>query len=156
MSATDIEQDPGACLLAPLSVTLLRPILRGITIPVDIPGGVVIIDFFGNNYPLDINLPVFGTITVDLSLDGTYEDMLMDGPDEYVADTSGLGVPGANCVITGSADGIFTDINTEPLTGSLTIDIDSVEDSPAGACTLLKKPTEPCAITLLLDAGFPL
>jgi hypothetical protein len=122
---------------------------------VDIPSGEVILDFFGNAYPLDIDLPVFGRVTVDLILDGTYENMIMDGPDVYVADTSGI-VAGADCIITGSADGIFTDINTEPLTGSLTIDIDSVEDSPPGVCTLLKKPTEPCAITVILDAGSPL
>jgi hypothetical protein len=156
MSATDILQDPAACLMTQATVFLVRPILRGVTIPLNIPSGQIIVDFFGNAYPLDIPLPVFGNITVILSLDGTYENMLMDGPDLYVADTSDLGIPGAYCVITGSADGIFTDINTEPLTGSLTIDIDSVEDAPAGVCTLLKKPTEPCAITLLLDAGFPL
>ena len=156
MRAWDIEQDPGGCLLAPAAVLIVRPILRGIVIPVDIPSGEVIVDFFGNAYPLDINLPVFGLITVDLSLDGTYENMLMDGPDVYEADTSGLGIPGADCVITGSADGIFDDINTEPLTGSLTIDIASVEDSPGGTCSLLKKPTEACAITVILDAGSPL
>jgi len=156
MKAWDIEQDPGGCLLAPAAVLIVRPIMRGIVIPVDIPSGEVIVDFFGNAYPLDINLPVFGLITVDLSLDGTYENMLMDGPDEYVADTSGLGIRGADCVITGSADGIFDDINTEPLTGSLTIDIASVEDSPGGTCSLLKKPTEACAITVILDAGSPL
>jgi len=155
MRATDIEQDPGGCLLSPAAVNLVRPIMRQIVIPVFIASGEVIVNVFGNAYPLDINLPVFGTVTVDISLDGTYENMLMDGPDVYVADTSGL-VPGADCVITGSADGIFTDINDEPLTGSLTIDIDRVQDSPPGVCTLLKKPTERCAITVNLNAGSPL
>jgi hypothetical protein len=157
MSATDILQDPAACLMTQATVFLVRPILRGVTIPVNIPSGQVIVDFFANAYPLDIPLPVFGTIQVILTLDATYENMTMDGPDVYVADTTGLvPLPGADCIITGSADGIFTDINTEPLTGSLTIDITSVEDSPPGVCTLLKKPTEPCAVTLPLDAGFPL
>jgi hypothetical protein len=154
MSATDIEQDPGACLLSPFAVALVRPILSGVVIPVDIPSSQVIVDFFGNAYPLDIDLPVFGRVTVELSVVGT--DIFMDGPDVYVADTSGLGVPGADCIITGSADGIFTDIDTEPLTGSLTIDVALVEDSPPGVCTLLKKPVDPCAVSVILDAGFPL
>ena len=113
----------------------------------------------GNAYDFTISLPPpLEPVQVDLSLDDVDnpQNILIDGPDVYEADTSDAGIAGVQCVITGSADGIFTDINTTPLTGSLTIDIDSVEDSPTGSCTLLKKPTEPCAITVNLDAGSPL
>ena len=93
------------------------------------------------------------------SLDETYETILMDGPDVYTADTSGLlPIAGVDCVITGSADGIFDDINTEPLTGSLTIGITDVQPSPGGVCNpnLLRPPEGDCDLIVNLDAGSPL
>jgi hypothetical protein len=96
-------------------------------------------------------------VDVLLSLDPTRQDILMDGPDVYIADTTGvLPFPGVDCVITGSADGIFDDINTEPLTGSLTIDVTDVQASPGGACNLLYAPAGDCQLILTINAGSPL
>ena len=99
-------------------------------------------------------------MNVTLTLDPTWQDILMDGPDVYIADTSGLqlpiDLPGLDCVITGSADGEFTDINTEPLTGTLTIDIESVVAAPGGTCTALIDPAGDCQMILQIDAGSPL
>jgi hypothetical protein len=59
-------------------------------------------------------------------------------------------------VITGSADGVFDDINSEPLTGLLTIAIDSVEAPQGGACAIMKIPEGDCDLKVILDAGSPI
>ena len=124
MRVSSINQDPSRLYHEPSSLLIsLRTSSRTITIPVVLPSGEVILDC-GNAYPLTIDLPCpLEPVDVLLSLDETYDNILMDGPDVYIADTTGLlPFPGVDCVITGSADGVFNDINTEPLTGSLTID----------------------------------
>jgi hypothetical protein len=157
--ATGLQQDPQGCLIPQ---GLLGPITLFMgnvpAIYLTFPAGAQILDFqeAANPYELPIQLPVFGFIEVALTLNDTYDTILMDGPDSYAADISGI-LPAwmrLNCVITGSADGEFTDINTEPLTGSLTIGVTDVQASPAGLCNL-SLTTQPCDITVTLDAGSP-
>ena len=161
MTATGIAQDPPLCLLNAFWTATINAFIRNVPpIQVYLPSGEIILanQESGNPYPLTIDLPnPLTDVDVLLSLDPTWQDILMDGPDVYVADTSGvLPFPGVDCVITGSADGIFTDINTVPLTGTLTIDITDVQASPGGACSLLWDPAGDCQMILTINAGSPI
>lgn len=160
IKAAGLAQDPAYCVMGPVwfatinaFIKTLDPILVGLPSSDDI----LALQESGNPYPLTIILPAFGSVRVLLTLDETYDTILMDGPDVYIVDTTGL-LPwtGADCVITGSADGVFDDINSEPLTGSLTIAIDSVEAPSGGACNIMKNPEGDCDLKVILDAGSPI
>ena len=160
MRMTDIVQNPAACMMGGGTQLLIRQFASGITLGLDLPSGedILALQELGSPYPLTIDLPSPLTdVDVLLSLDPTWQNILMDGPDVYVADTTGvLPFAGVDCVITGSADGEFTDINTLPLTGTLTIDVADVQASPGGACNLLYDPVGDCQLILTIDAGSPL
>jgi hypothetical protein len=145
--------------MTPFWTATVNAFIRTVTLPVFLPSGEIILasQEAQSPYPLIIDLPAFGSVEVLLTLDETYENITMDGPDDYTGDTQGLlPWPGADCVINGAADGEFTDINTEPLIGYLTIAIDSVDASPGGACSILKRPAPgACDFTVNLNAGFP-
>jgi hypothetical protein len=154
---SSLTQNPIGCLMNNFTLLLVNPFITGIVLPLELPTGQAILDS-GNEFPLTINLPPPLTpVDVILSLDDTYDNILMDGPEVYTADSTGL-LPwaGADCVINGSADGIFDDINAETLTGSLTIGITDVQASPGGVCTLFKSPIGDCELTVNIDAGVPI
>jgi hypothetical protein len=150
---SSLTQEPIGCLIPNWALVLITPIISGISFDVELPSGVEILDS-GNAYPLTLNLPdPLAPAEVILSLDTTYDNILMDGPDSYTVDLTGL-VPQFDCVITGSADGIFDDINAQELTGSLTIRITDVQPSPGGSCAL-NTPGGDCDLTVNIDAGVP-
>jgi hypothetical protein len=157
---TNIVQNPAACMMSGATQNLIRLFASGIPLSLYLPSGEIILTLQeqGNPYPLQIDLPSPLTdVDVLLTLDSTWQNILMDGPDVYIADTTGvLPFPGVDCVITGSADGEFTDINTEPLTGTLTIDVADVQASPGGVCSLLWAPAGACQLILTINAGSPL
>jgi hypothetical protein len=160
MRMTNIVQNPPACMMSAFTQSLIRQLASTIPLNLFLPSGanILALQELGSPYPLTIDLPSpLEDVDVLLSLDPTWQDILMDGPDVYIADTTGvLPFAGVDCVITGSADGIFDDINTEPLTGTLTIDVDSVEASPGGVCSLLWDPAGDCQLILTVNAGSPL
>jgi len=155
-----ITQAPRNCTMSQALLLLATPIIRSVTLPLDLPSGEIILlsQEAGSPYPLFLELPVFGMVEVALTLDETYQKILMDGPDEYTADTSAIGIAGVECLITGSADGEFTDINNEPLTGFLTIQVRDVQPAPGGVCNpiYLRAPTGDCTLTVNLNAGSPI
>ena len=78
--------------------------------------------------------------------------ILMDGPDDYTIDLTGLApIPGFDCVITASADGVFDDLDPDDIDGSLTIGITSVQASPGGTCNL-NPPSGDCELGIGMDA----
>jgi len=160
MRMTNIVQNPRACMMNIVTQNLIRSFASGIDLSLFLPSGEIILasQEIGSPYPLTIDLPSPLTdVDVLLTLDPTWQDILMDGPDVYIVDTTGvLPFPGVDCVITGSADGIFDDINTEPLTGTLTIDVADVQASPGGVCSLLYAPAGDCRLILTVNAGSPL
>jgi hypothetical protein len=160
MRMSNITQNPATCIMSGVTQNLIRNFARTIDLNLFLPSAATILALqdAGTPYPLTIDLPSPLTdVDVTLTLDPTWQDILMDGPDVYVADTAGvLPFSGVDCVITGSADGIFDDINTEPLTGTLTIDVTDVQASPGGACNLLWAPAGVCQLILTVDAGSPL
>lgn len=77
-----------------------------------------------------------------------------DGPDSYTIDLTGLApLPGFDCVITASADGVFDDLDPYDPDGSLTIGILQVEPSPQGQGCTLHIPSGACSLVVGMDAN---
>jgi len=139
---------------------LLLPVIQGIVggtyFAVFLPSGQAIYNFNdgSNAYPFEIPLPYpLGNIEVILSVDVEQNAILIDGPDDYVIDLTGL-VPapftGFDCVITAAANGIFDDLDPYDPDGSITISVSDVFPSPGGNCTL-NPPSGACDLIVGLD-----
>jgi len=153
MTVSGLGQTPADCLLPNALLPIIQGIVGGTWFALTLPSSESILNN-GNIYPLTIPLPYpLGNIQVMLSVDEAQNSILIDGPDSYVIDLTGL-VPapftGFDCVITAAADGIFDDLDPWDPDGSLTIAISNVQTSPGGTCTLAA-PTGACALIVDMD-----
>ena len=151
MGVSSLTQTPSNCLLNDFLIGAIYGLISGMTFPLSLPSGAAIIAS-GNSYFMYIPLPApLGNIPVYLSLDEPNNDYLIDGPDVYTINLTGLvPLPGFDCVITASADGVFNDMDTNDPDGSLTIAISDVQTSPGGTCTLVA-PTGDCSLIVGMD-----
>ncbi len=155
MTVDGLDQDPNNCLLPDSLLPIIQGIVGGTWFGLTLPSGADILAA-GNSHPLTIPLPYpLGNVEVLLSVDEADNAILIDGPDDYTIDLTGL-VPapftGFDCVITAAADGIFDDLDPYDPDGSLTIAISDVQASPGGNCTLTA-PTGACALIVDLDGS---
>jgi len=108
----------------------------------------------GNAYPMTIPLPYpLGNVDVLLSLDEAGNAILLDGPEDYTINLTGLVPPpltGFDCIITAGANGIFDDLDPYDIDGGLTISVTDVQPSPGGNCTLAS-PSGGCDLIVDLD-----
>jgi len=152
-TVSGLDQDPNSCLLPDILLPVIQGIVGGINMPMMLPSAADIIAS-GNAYPFTIPLPYpLGDVDVIFSVDETGNAILIDGPDDYTIDLTGLVPPpltGFDCVITAAADGIFDDLDPYDVDGSLTISIADVEASPGGNCTLTP-PTGDCDLIVEMD-----
>jgi len=151
---SSLGQDPANCLLPNGLLPIILGIVGGTNFPLTLPSGADILAS-GNAYPITIGLPFpLGNVDAVLSLDEPNNDIVIDGPDDYTIDLTGLVPPpltGFDCVITASAEGVMDDIDPNDLDGSLTIGITDVQASPGGTCTL-SPPSGACDLIVGLDA----
>ena len=152
MSVSNMAQAPASCFINQGLIGIILGLVQNITFPLDLPSGAEILAS-GNSYPITINLPFpLSPVDVLLSLDEPNNDILMDGPDDYTLDFSGLvPLPGFDCIITAGADGVFDDLDPDDLDGFLTIGITNVQAAPGGTCSL-STPTGDCDLTVFMDA----
>jgi len=150
MSVSSLKQQPASCLFSDLVLPIIYGIIKPKTFELTLPSGA---DMAGGPYFLYISLPMpLGDIPVWLSLDVLNNDILIDGPDIYTIDLTGLApIPGFDCMITASADGVFNDIDPNDPDGSLTIGITDVQPSPWGEGCTLSPPTGDCALIVGMD-----
>jgi len=150
-SVSSLKQQPANCLFPDLLVPIIYGIIKPKTFELNLPSGA---DILANTpYPLWIFLPnPLGDILVGLSLDPAKNDILIDGPDDHTIDLTGMApLPGFDCMITASADGVFNDIDPNDPDGSLTIGIIDVQPSPWGEGCTLSPPTGACALLVGMD-----
>jgi hypothetical protein len=151
VTVASLAQAPAACIMPTWLLNTASNLIKNEVMTMTIPTAAQITSS-GNAYDFSINLPPpLAPVEVTLALDG--DNIVIDGPDVYEADMSGL-YAGADCVITGSADGIFTDIMAwPPLTGSLTIGVADVQPAEGGTCTLLYPPAGECELIVNLTGS---
>ena len=150
MHITSLRQSPADCLIPNLAIGTVLGQLRKMSISLILPSGA---DIQGGGQTATIDLPPpMSPVSVDLSLDEANNDILIDGPDDYEMDITGMApIGGYNCILTGSLDGVFDDIDPYDPDGSLTIQITDVTPSGTGSCGL-SVPGAGCTWTLGLDA----
>lgn len=153
MTVSGLDQDPNNCLLPDFLLGVIQGIIGGTWFGLELPSSQIIIDA-GNAYPLTIPLPYpLGNVDVILSVDTVENAILIDGPEDYTIDLTGLVPPpltGFDCVITAGANGIFDDLDPWDPDGSLTISIVDVQPSAGGNCTLAS-PTGDCDLVVDMD-----
>ncbi len=151
MTVSSLGQAPANCLLPGFLLPIIQGIVGGTYFTVFLPSGEDILNA-GNDYPFVIPLPYpLGNIDVILSVDVEQNAILIDGPDDYVIDLTGLApLPGFDCVITAAANGIFDDLDPYDPDGFITISIADVQASPGGSCTLVP-PSGACDLIVGID-----
>ncbi len=154
MKISSLKQSPANCLLADWLLQIIYGLIKDVSFLLYIPSGQAIIDS-GNAYPLTIPLPYpLGEIDVILSLDEAANDILIDGPDSYEIDLTGLVPPpftGFDCIITASADGVIDDLDPTDPDGLLTIGILDIQPSPGGNGCTLNPPSGSCILKVGMD-----
>jgi hypothetical protein len=150
VTVAGLAQEPRNCLLPDFLLTIIVGMVRNLYFDLLLPPGAEILAG-GNAYPATLFLP-FPLTMVDvlLRLDELNNDIVIDGPDDYTIDLSGL-LPGFDCIITAMADGVFNDIDINDLDGYLNINITDVEASINGTCNI-NPPDGDCALTVLMDS----
>lgn len=154
MGISSLKQAPSNCLLPDVLLGVIYGLIKDVRFLLTLPSGQDILDS-GNAYPLTIPLPYpLGNIDVLLSLDEAANDILIDGPDSYTIDLTGMVPPpftGFDCVITASAEGIVDDLDPTDLDGALTIGVLDVQPSPGGSGCTLSPPSGSCNLKAGLD-----
>lgn len=153
MRVSSLKQQPPNCLFPDLVLSVIMDIIRNTVFRLVLPSGADILA--GGSYPLTIALPPpLGLVDVMLSADEEANEILIDGPASYTIDLTGLApLPGFDCVITASADGVFDDLDPYDPDGSLTIGILQVEPSPQGQGCTLQTPSGTCSLVVGMDAN---
>lgn len=153
MRVSSLKQQPPNCLFPDVVLNVIMDIIRNTVFRLVLPSGADILQ--SGSYPLTIALPLpLGLIDVLLSADQGENEILIDGPDSYTIDLTGLApLPGFDCVITASADGVFDDLDPYDPDGSLTIGILEVEPSPQGQGCTLHTPVGACSLVVGMDAN---
>jgi hypothetical protein len=155
MTVSNLDQNPNNCLLPDALLPIIKGIVGGTWFPLTFPSAEDILNN-SNYYPISIPLPYpLGNVDVTLSVDTAKNAILIDGPDDYTIDLTGLVPPpftGFDCVITAAANGIFDDLDPWDPDGSLTISISNVQPSPGKTCTLVS-PSGSCDLIVDLDAS---
>jgi len=153
MRVSSLRQEPPNCLFPDVVLGVIMDIIRNSVFRLVLPSGADIVQ--AGFYPLTISLPFpLGQIDVLLSADEGANEILIDGPASYTIDLTGLApLPGFDCVITASADGVFNDLDPYDPDGSLTIGILQVEPSPQGQGCTLHTPSGTCSLVVGMDAN---
>jgi len=153
MTVSGLDQNPNNCLLPDALLPIIKGIVGGTWFALTLPSSEDILNN-ENTYPLTIPLPYpLGNVNVWLSVDTAENAILIDGPEDYTIDLTGLVPPpftGFDCVITAGANGIFDDLDPWDPDGALTISIVDVQASPGGNCTLAS-PTGDCDLIVEMD-----
>ena len=149
MHITSLKQSPADCLIPNLAIGTVLGQIRSLPFNLTLPSGAAI---QGGGQSATIELPSpMSPVDVGLSLDEANNDILIDGPDDYVMDITGMApIGGYDCILTGSLDGVIDDIDPYDPDGSLSILITDVTSSGTGSCSL-SVPSSGCTWTMGMD-----
>lgn len=153
MRVSSLKQQPPNCLFPDVVLNVIMDIIRNSVFRLVLPSGADILA--SGTYPLTIALPPpLGLVDVLLSADEQANEILIDGPANYTIDLTGLApLPGFDCLITASAEGVFDDLDPYDPDGSLTIGIRDVEPSPQGQGCTLRTPSGACSLVVGMDGN---
>jgi hypothetical protein len=158
VTISGLGQQPANCLFPNVLLGVINGLIGDIFFFFTLPSGADILAGTGPfcsppGCTVTLDLPVLGGVDVVLTLDEPNNDILMDGPDNYIINLTGLApIPGFDCIITGAADGAWDDTDPGDLDGSLTVSITDVQADPDGQGCSLSAPTGECNLIVGLDA----
>lgn len=152
MSVSKLTQVPSGCVIDQGLIGIIEGIVKTIPFSLGLPSGADILAG-GNAYPIVIALPFpLGNVDATLSLDEANNDILIDGPEDYTINLTGVApLPGFDCIITAAANGLFDDVDPDDLDGVLNISVTNVDTSPGGTCSLVA-PSGECNLNVFIDA----